>query len=147
MTTNRRHRSASGRGTLRAALAPALLIPALLLVPAALPLCGMGADACVTMVAERAAPVFGPGDHCPMGAAAREEMPCCVADAAPPERAPVAPPKADHDLQVKPQIQSPHASAPSPVAVAPAEALGGPPCPALAGPQVPLYTLLSSLLS
>lgn len=147
MTTNRRYRSASGRGTLRAALAPALLIPALLLVPAALPLCDMGAEACVTMVAERAAPVGGPGDHCPMGAAAREEMPCCVADAAPPEPTPVAPPKADHDLQVKPQIQSPHASAPSPVAVAPAEALGGPPCPALAGPQVPLYTLLSSLLS
>jgi hypothetical protein len=118
-----------------------LLIPALLLVPAALPLCDMGAEACFE------APVAGPGDHCPMGAAAREDMPCCVADAAPPERVPVAPPKADHDLQVKPQIQSPHASAPSPVAVAPAEALGGPPCPALAGPQVPLYTLLSSLLS
>ncbi|HEX6201134.1 MAG TPA: hypothetical protein VF150_12785, partial [Thermoanaerobaculia bacterium] len=141
------HRSASGRGALRATLAPALLIPALLLVPAALPLCGMGVEACFTAAVGPTVPVGAPGDHCPMGAEAREDMPCCVTDAAPPEPTPVAPPKADHDLQVKPQIQSPHASAPSPVAAARAEALGGPPCPALAGPQVPLYTLLSSLLS
>lgn len=132
---------------LRAALAPALLVPALLLVPAALPLCDMGTEACVTMAAEAAAPAAGSGAHCPMDAVARQEMPCCVQHAAPPEPTPVAPPKADHDLQPKPQVQTPHASAASPAAAIPSVALGRPQAPALAAPAVPLYTLLSTFLS
>lgn len=147
MTTNRYPRAPSRRSALRASLAPALLIPALLLVPAALPLCDMGAEACFTVVPGPAAPSAGPGDHCPMEAAALDEMPCCVRDAGPVEPTPVTPPKADTGLQVKLHLQVPVVAVTSTVTVLPGEVLARVPAPALAAPAVPLYTLLSTLIS
>lgn len=147
MTTCRHSRAASRRALpgFAASLA-GVLVPLLLLVPAGLPLCDPGVEACAITV-----PVAPAGAHCPMETLAASggagPMECCIQDAAPPGPAPAAPAKGDGDLRAPFQ-----ASAPAPVAVSGRMALAtvtSAPA-ATAAPTaspVPLYTLLSTLLS
>lgn len=146
MTTHRHLRTASGRPSLRALLAPVALVPVLLLVPAALPLCGMEVEACFTAAAP-AVPPTALGDHCPMETAVQAEMPCCVEDTAPAEPVPVSPPAADSGSQLKIQLHAPAVAVAALTVPLPAPAPARAPAPDSTAPAVPLYTLLSSLLS
>jgi hypothetical protein len=142
VSENRHHRNRRALGV-SGLLASWVLALVLVVVPAALPLCGMEMDLCSMEVA--AVPT---GTHCPMEEAGRPEMPCCVQDTSPQGPAPATPGKADADLRVQLKAQAPaptlvqtlfatptvEAPAPAPVAI-------------LATPAVPLYTLLSTLLS
>lgn len=145
MSTNRHLRTASGRlGRVRwASLVPSALVPLLLLVPAGLPLCDPGVEACAITV-----PVAPAGAHCPMealsGASRPASMECCVRDAAPPGPSPAAPAKADPDLRTPLQLLAP---APAPaLADLPNPARTPAPAATPTASAVPLYTLLSTLL-
>lgn len=137
---HRRNRRASRLSGLLASWAVAFV---LVLLPAALPLCGMEMDLCsVDAVAVPA------GTHCPMDEAGGPEMPCCVQDTSPQGPAPATPGKADADLRVQLKAQAPP---PTPAetlfAMPTVEAPAPVPVATLAAPAVPLYTLLSTLLS
>ena len=133
------HTAPHPRSTVLAALAVAV---ALLVVPASLPLCAMEMEACSVDV-----PAVPAGAHCPMDTAGFGEMSCCVEDATPQAPAPAVPGKADAERQ----LQSTPALAPAAVDLAstafPASAPVVPEAADLAASPVPLYTLLSSLLS
>lgn len=124
-------------------LASWAMVPVLLVVPASLPLCAMEMEACAVD-----APVMPGGVHCPMEASGLGEMPCCVRDAAPQAPAPAAPGKADADLRVQLKAPGPVAAlAHAPLATLADAAPVPSPTAAPAAPAVPLYTLLSTLLS
>lgn len=124
-------------------LASLAMMPVMLVVPAALPLCAMEMDACAVDV-----PVAPERAHCPMDGAGLGELTCCVEDAAPQGPAPAAPAKADTDLRVQLKAPGPaaapaHALVAAPIQAAPTAT----PAAAPAAPAVPLYTLLSTLLN
>ena len=142
-----RHRRPRRLSVLASVIPSWILVPVLLVVPASLPLCGMEMEACAVD-----APRVPVGSHCALAAmgdaAGLGEMPCCVSDAAPQGPAPAAPGKADADLRVQlkapaPVVAPAHAFLAAPFHAAPAVCSTAAP----AASAVPLYTLLSTLLS
>lgn len=145
------------------ALAALALAAVMLVVPASAPLCASELGVCPMPEAPALAkaPARSTAEpHCPMAAAHRGEhgaapdlsaMDCCVTDAAPYGPVPAVPTpakKADAERQLQPlPALTPAAVAlGSPTRPAPAPAVS-PPAADLAASSVPLYTLLSSLLS
>lgn len=130
-------------------LAVSALVAVMLVVPVSAPLCASALGVCA--MPEAVAPPIDA--HCPMaeamGHGEAAAMECCVSDAAPQGPPPAVPGKAD----VERQLQSASLLALAPVAAVPdlaaLPAAPAPPPPAadLAASAVPLYTLLSSLLS
>jgi hypothetical protein len=145
------------------ALAALALAAVMLVVPASAPLCASDLGVCPMPVAPapEKAPAHPPAEpHCPMAAAhggghgAAPDFPamdCCGTDAAPhgPVPAVPAPAKkadAERQLQPLPALAPVAVALGSPAHLAPASAVS-PPAADLAASSVPLYTLLSSLLS
>jgi hypothetical protein len=132
------------------ALAALALAAVMLVVPASAPLCASDLGVCAMPEAPAEA-------HCPLAAAHGSghdgvpAMDCCVTDAAPHGPVPAVPTpakKADAERQLQPlpalapvalALGSPALPTPAPTA--------SPPAADLAASPVPLYTLLSSLLS
>lgn len=144
MSENHRHLRAP---RLCAALASVAMAAVLLVVPAALPLCGMEMDPCAVEVS--AVPA---GTHCALAGrgevAGLPEMPCCVQDTSPQGPAPAAPGKADTDLRLQLKAQAPAPTLAQALFAAPAVAAPEPvPQAVPTASAVPLYTLLSSLLN
>lgn len=122
-----------------ACLAVASLLLALVV---SAPLCELGMEACFlpgSLPAEGAS-------HCPMDAAGLGEMPCCIEEAVPHGPSPAAPGTPGQRVQIDPHAVAP-VSLPAPLAPPTTTERGFlRPAPPAASP-VPLYTLLSSLLS
>ena len=127
------------------------LVAVMLALPVSAPLCASALGVCALPTA--AAPPVGA--HCPMAAAMEgmgdgADMDCCVSDAAPQEPAPAVPgPSGKVDGERSLQTVAGLAPVPASLAFA-TPALPAPapePTANLAASPVPLYTLLSSLLS
>lgn len=128
-----------------AGLGPALAaLAGFAVVPTSLPLCTTAMDECglvATMVA-------APGARCTMDEAGLGGMPCCIEDAAPGDPQPAPPGKADPGHRAQPEAQAPvPAGGDALLAACSPAALGLAPEPKPALPSVPLYTLLSVLLT
>lgn len=146
MTSSRR--AAHAPRTPWAALA---LVAVMLVVPVSAPLCASALGVC-TMPEVAAPPVDA---HCPMaeamghGAPAPGESPvmdCCVSGAAPQGSEPALP-NGERQLQAASLLALAPAAAVPALAVLPAAPAPSPPAADLAASAVPLYTLLSTLLS
>lgn len=132
----------------RAVLALAVV---LLVVPVSAPLCASALGVCALPEA-----VPPPVDaHCPMAEAMGHggmehgeaaDMECCVSDGAPQGSAPAVP-SAERQLAGASLLALAPAVAVPDLAVLPAASAPSPPAADLAASAVPLYTLLSSLLS
>lgn len=119
--------------------------PLLLALVASAPLCELGVEACFLPEPPRAGSMAG-GDHCPMDAAGLGDMPCCVEESVPHGPSPAAPGAPDLRVQLDFQGVAPAAVAANLAAPRPAAHRPVRPEPPTA-PPVPLYTLLSTLLS
>lgn len=129
-----------------AALALAAVV---LVVPVSAPLCASALGVC-SMPEAVPPPVDA---HCPMAEAMGHGEPaameCCVSDAAPQGPTPAVPGKADSERQLAGAsllALAPAAAVPA-LAALPAAPAPPPPAADLAASAVPLYTLLSTLLS
>lgn len=119
--------------------------PLLLVLVASAPLCELGMEACFQPEPAQVGSMAD-GAHCPMDAAGLGEMPCCVEETVPHGPSPAAPGSPDLRVQLDPHALAPVAVAASLEAPRPAAHRPVRPEPPMASP-VPLYTLLSTLLS